>query len=98
MRAVAPEGPLRRAGLVEVHIFVRSVQPDSVLLAEEVPGLRNLQALAPITERWHAVYTDPQKKHHEIDPARNLVDDYAYPTRVLAAAALYDYNQGYPKG
>ncbi|MEZ5261715.1 MAG: hypothetical protein R2755_08055 [Acidimicrobiales bacterium] len=91
---------VRHAGAT-VHIFVRSVQADSVLIAEEVPGLGELEALTgkPIATAWHAVYTDPDTKQHaEIDAGRNLVADFTYPTRVLAAAAIYDYNQGFPSG
>ena len=67
-----------------------------MLLAAEIPGLRELEEMK-ISQKWHAVYTDTNKAHHDIDNNRKLVDDFTYDTRVKAAAALIDYNQGYQK-
>uniref|UniRef100_A0AAU2A1D2 Uncharacterized protein n=1 Tax=Streptomyces sp. NBC_00093 TaxID=2975649 RepID=A0AAU2A1D2_9ACTN len=75
-----------------VHIFLRSYSPDSVLIGQEVPQLRQLQRIHPEVELiWHPLYTDEQGRIREVSRDRELVDDAPYATRDTCVAVLYDY-------
>ncbi|MYQ99380.1 MULTISPECIES: hypothetical protein [unclassified Streptomyces] len=75
-----------------VHIFLRAYNPDSVLIAQEVPQLRVVMALNPAVELvWHPVYTTADGKLMEVTEDLELVSDATYRTRDLCVRALYDY-------
>ncbi|MEU3032192.1 hypothetical protein ACPCBC_03655 [Streptomyces incarnatus] len=75
-----------------VHIFLRAYNPDSVLIAQEVPQLRVVMALNPAVELvWHPVYTTADGKLMEVTEDLELASDATYRTRDLCVRALYDY-------
>lgn len=76
----------------DVHIYIRSWDPESVLIRQEVPGLRHLQALyRQITLHWHALYTDERGVTKEITNDARLVEEAEYASRDLCVAALTRY-------
>lgn len=76
----------------DVHIYIRAWDPDSVLIRQEVPGLRHLQALyRQIRMHWHALYTDESNVTKEIAHDGRLVDEAEFATRDLCVAALCKY-------
>ena len=75
-----------------VHIFIRAYDPESVLIRQEIPGLRLLQTVNPqVVLNWHPLYTDDAGKIHEVDLQGNLVNDAVYSTRDQCVAVLYKY-------
>jgi len=77
-----------------VHIFLRTYNPESVLIGREVPRLQQLQQIHPDVELlWHPLYTTPQGHIQEISRDRKLVDDSSFSTRDECVAALYSYLQ-----
>lgn len=77
-----------------VHIFLRTYDPDSVLMGREVPHLRQLQRINPDVELlWHPLYTTEHGQIMEISRNRELVDEAVFPTRDMCVAVLYEYLQ-----
>ncbi|GGS92928.1 MULTISPECIES: hypothetical protein [Streptomyces] len=75
-----------------VHIFLRAYEPESVLLLQEVPQLRAIQAMNPnVTLHWHPLYTLPDGTLREVASDLQLVDDASYTSRDRCTAALYQY-------
>ncbi|MEI5031862.1 hypothetical protein RB201_00085 [Streptomyces sp. S1A(2023)] len=75
-----------------VHIFLRAYNPDSVLIAQEVPQLRVVMALNPAVRLiWHPVYTAADGELMEITKSLGLTSDAPYPTRDECVQVLYDY-------
>ncbi|WP_049566765.1 hypothetical protein [Streptomyces sp. SBT349] len=75
-----------------VHIFLRSYNPDSVLIAQEVPQLRVVMALHPAVRLvWHPVYAAADGTLMEVTQGLELVPDASYPTRDGCVQILYDY-------
>ncbi|GHF86569.1 hypothetical protein GCM10018790_75100 [Kitasatospora xanthocidica] len=75
-----------------VHIFLRAYDPDSVLIAQEVPQLRVVMALDPAVElRWHPVYAADDGRLMEVTDRLDLAADASYPTRDRCVQVLYDY-------
>ncbi|MFF1510050.1 hypothetical protein [Streptomyces sp. NPDC058326] len=75
-----------------VHIFLRSYNSDSVLIAQEVPQLRVVMALNPAVHLvWHPVYTTADGRLMEITKSLDLAPDATYPTRDECVQVLYDY-------
>ncbi|MFD8784599.1 hypothetical protein [Kitasatospora sp. NPDC059599] len=75
-----------------VHIFLRAYDPDSVLIAQEVPQLRVVMALDPAVRLvWHPVYAASDGKLMEVTDRLGLAADVSYPTRDRCVQVLYDY-------
>jgi hypothetical protein len=75
-----------------VHIFLRAYDPDSVLIAQEVPQLRVVMALNPAVRLvWHPVYAAPDGKLMEVTKQLELTSDASYGTRDECVQVLYDY-------
>ncbi|MEU5289520.1 hypothetical protein AB0G97_36830 [Streptomyces sp. NPDC020755] len=75
-----------------VHIFLRAYNPDSVLIAQEVPQLRVVMALNPAVRLiWHPVYTAADGELMEITKSLGLTSDAPYSTRDECVQVLYDY-------
>ncbi|MGW1123085.1 hypothetical protein ACWD5B_39260 [Streptomyces tanashiensis] len=75
-----------------VHIFLRAYNPDSVLIAQEVPQLRVVKALNPAVQLiWHPIYTTADGKLMEITKTLELAPDTPYRTRDECVQVLYDY-------
>ncbi|WP_189956889.1 hypothetical protein [Streptomyces alanosinicus] len=75
-----------------VHIFLRAYNPDSVLIAQEVPQLRVVMALNPAVKLvWHPVYAADDGKLMEVTKSLELASDASYPTRDECVQVLYDY-------
>ncbi|MGW1786283.1 hypothetical protein ACWCQQ_45540 [Streptomyces sp. NPDC002143] len=75
-----------------VHIFLRACNPDSVLIAQEVPQLRVVMALNPAVQLiWHPVYAAADGKLMEVTKDLELASDAAYPSRDKCVQVLYDY-------
>lgn len=75
-----------------VHVFLRAYNPDSVLIAQEIPQLRMLQQLNPaVTLRWHPLYTTPDGKIKEISERLQLTDNAEYKSRDKCVAVMYHY-------
>ncbi|MGW2478850.1 hypothetical protein ACWCWQ_03305 [Streptomyces sp. NPDC001571] len=75
-----------------VHIFLRAYNPDSVLIAQEVPQLRVVMALNPAVKLiWHPVYTAPDGKLREVTKGLELAADASYSKRDECVQVLYDY-------
>ncbi|AKT43317.1 uncharacterized protein CMC5_075490 [Chondromyces crocatus] len=76
----------------DVHIYMRSYDPNSVLIRAEVPGLREVQALNEnVRLHWHALYTDKDGKTSEITPKGDLSKDAEFANRDLCVAAMFNY-------
>lgn len=77
----------------DVHIYMRTFDPESVLIREEVPGLRKLQALTAgkLRLHWHALYTDETDHTWEITKDLRLVEEAEFPNRDLCAAVLVNF-------
>ncbi|GGZ93673.1 hypothetical protein [Streptomyces subrutilus] len=75
-----------------VHIFLRGYDPDSVLIAQEIPQLRVVMALNPAVRLvWHPVYTAADGRPMEITKRLELTTDAHYATRDECVQVLYDY-------
>ncbi|MEU2949979.1 hypothetical protein [Streptomyces xanthochromogenes] len=75
-----------------VHIFLRAYNPDSVLIAQEVPQLRVVMALNPAVKLiWHPVYTAADGKLREVTKGLELAADASYSKRDECVQVLYDY-------
>ncbi|MCF3120300.1 hypothetical protein IPZ68_11385 [Streptomyces arenae] len=75
-----------------VHIFLRSYLPESVLISQEIPQLREVMRLNPNVKLvWHPVYTTPDGRLREIGEDFRLVDNAEYQTRDTCVAVLLDY-------
>ncbi|MEU9073848.1 hypothetical protein [Kitasatospora sp. NPDC048538] len=75
-----------------VHIFLRAYDPESVLIAQEVPQLRLVMALNPAVRLiWHPVYADADGRLMEVANDLALTSDASYPTRDKCVQVLYDY-------
>lgn len=75
-----------------VHIFLRSYNPDSVLIGQEVPELHMLQRINPDVQLlWHPLYTTEKGEIKEVSPQRKLVADATYTSRDKCVAVLYDF-------
>ncbi|WP_146074962.1 hypothetical protein [Streptomyces sp. Ru73] len=75
-----------------VHVFLRAYNPDSVLIAQEIPQLRIIQKLNPAVEiLWHPLYTNPDGTLREIAPDLRLTDDAAYRSRDKCVSVMYNY-------
>ncbi|MEV5950689.1 hypothetical protein [Streptomyces sp. NPDC051993] len=75
-----------------VHIFLRAYNPESVLIAQEIPQLRVVMALNPAVRLiWHPVYTAADGRLMEITNDLELARDASYPTRDKCVQVLYDY-------
>lgn len=75
-----------------VHVFLRAYNPDSVLIAQEIPQLRMIQRLNPaVTLRWHPLYTTPDGKIKEISERLQLTDNAEYRSRDKCVAVMYHY-------
>ncbi|MFB6892304.1 hypothetical protein ACFCX4_23670 [Kitasatospora sp. NPDC056327] len=80
----------RARGLV--HIFLRTYNPDSVLIAQEVPQLRVVMTLNSEVELvWHPVYAEADGTLMEIGERLELVSDASYGSRDRSVQVLYDY-------
>ena len=77
----------------DVHIYMRTFDPDSVLIREEVPGLRKLEAMmtGKLRLHWHALYTDEKDQTWEITQDLRLVAEAEFAKRDLCAAALLNF-------
>lgn len=78
---------------LDVHIYLRTYDPESVLIREEVPGLRKLEAMmtGKLRLHWHALYTDEKNQTSEITRDLRLVPEAEFPNRDLCAAALVNF-------
>jgi hypothetical protein len=75
-----------------VHVFLRAYNPDSVLIAQEIPQLRVIQKLKPdVTLMWHPLYTTPDGKIKEISADMRLTDNAEYRSRDKCVAVMYHY-------
>ncbi|WP_199896862.1 hypothetical protein [Streptomyces niger] len=75
-----------------VHVFLRAYNPDSVLIAQEIPQLRIIQKLNPAVELlWHPLYTNADGTIKEISPNLQLTDDAAYRSRDKCVSVMYNY-------
>jgi hypothetical protein len=75
-----------------VHVFLRAYNPDSVLIAQEIPQLRMIQRLNPaVTLMWHPLYTTPDGKIKEISERLELTDNAEYKSRDKCVAVMYHY-------
>ncbi|WP_443033992.1 eCIS core domain-containing protein [Streptomyces sp. CA2R106] len=75
-----------------VHVFLRAYNPDSVLIAQEIPQLRMIQRLNPaVTLMWHPLYTTPDGKIREISERLELTDNAEYRSRDKCVAVMYHY-------
>ncbi|MFF9676227.1 hypothetical protein ACF1GS_31820 [Streptomyces eurythermus] len=75
-----------------VHIFLRAYNPDSVLIAQEVPQLRVIMALHPAVKLvWHPVYAASDGQLMEVTKNLQLTSDASYSTRDECVQVLYDY-------
>jgi hypothetical protein len=71
----------------EVHVFMRTHDPTSVLLAQEVPGVKDHR----IAIRWHVLFGEALADIREIDAHGELVDDASFDDEATARAALKDF-------
>lgn len=75
-----------------VHIFLRAYDPESVLIAQEVPQLRVVMALDPAVRLvWHPVYAAADGRLMEITRGLDLAPDAPCSTRDACVRILYDY-------
>ncbi|MGW1177230.1 hypothetical protein ACWD4P_26390 [Kitasatospora sp. NPDC002543] len=75
-----------------VHIFLRAYDPESVLIAQEVPQLRVVMALDPAVRLvWHPVYADADGRLTEVTRGLDLAADAPCSTRDECVRILYDY-------
>ncbi|MFF7776632.1 hypothetical protein ACFZCG_19680 [Streptomyces tanashiensis] len=75
-----------------VHIFLRTYNPDSVLISQEVPQLRVVMALNPeVRLIWHPVYAAADGTLREVTKRLELTSDSTYPTRDACVRVLDDY-------
>ncbi|MFJ6382427.1 hypothetical protein ACIQI7_20785 [Kitasatospora sp. NPDC092039] len=75
-----------------VHIFLRAYDPDSVLIAQEVPQLRVVMALDPAVRLvWHPVYAAADGRLMEVTRGLDLAADAPCSTRDECVRILYDY-------
>jgi hypothetical protein len=75
-----------------VHIFLRAYDPDSVLIAQEVPQLRVIMALHPqVRLIWHPVYAAADGSLREVTKNLQPASDASYSTRDECVQVLYDY-------
>jgi hypothetical protein len=71
----------------EVHVFMRTHDPTSVLLAQEVPGVKDHR----IAIRWHVLFGEALADIREIDAHGELVDDASFDDEATARAVLKDF-------
>lgn len=82
----------RAPGHRPVHIFLRAYSPESVLIRQEVPLLRVIQALNPAVKlHWHPVYTTADGKLMEVTDRLELAPNSFYSSRDKCVAVLYNY-------
>ncbi|MEU0300647.1 DUF4157 domain-containing protein [Streptomyces sp. NPDC006175] len=75
-----------------VHVFLRAYNPDSVLIAQEIPQLRLIQQLNPAVELiWHPLYTTSDGKIKEISQRLELTDNAEFRSRDKCVAVMYTY-------
>ncbi|MDT0567207.1 DUF4157 domain-containing protein [Streptomyces sp. DSM 3412] len=75
-----------------VHVFLRAYNPESVLIAQEIPQLRMIQRLNPaVTLTWHPLYTTPDGKIREITEDLQLTDNAEYQSRDKCVSVMYRY-------
>nr|BFD96042.1 hypothetical protein KitaXyl93_74020 [Kitasatospora sp. Xyl93] len=75
-----------------VHIFLRAYDPESVLIAQEVPQLRVVMALDPAVRLvWHPVYAAADGRLMEVTRGLDLAADAPCSTRDECVRILYDY-------
>ncbi|WP_426362388.1 hypothetical protein [Streptomyces sp. E-08] len=75
-----------------VHIYLRTYNPDSVLISQEVPQLRVVMALNPAVRLiWHPVYAAADGTLREVDKRLELTSDATYPTRDECVRVLDEY-------
>ncbi|MEV8565065.1 DUF4157 domain-containing protein [Streptomyces sp. NPDC051322] len=75
-----------------VHVFLRAYNPDSVLIAQEIPQLRTIQRLNPaVTLMWHPLYTTPDGKIKEISEDFQLTGNAEYRSRDKCVSVMYHY-------
>jgi hypothetical protein len=75
-----------------VHVFLRAYNPESVLMAQEIPQLRIVQELNPDVKLvWHPVYTTAEGELKEITKDLDLTSDAPYTSRDPCVSALYRY-------
>jgi hypothetical protein len=75
-----------------VHVFLRAYNPDSVLIAQEIPQLRMVQRLNPAaTIIWHPLYTTPDGKIKEISQDMRLTENAEYRSRDKCVGVMHNY-------
>ena len=74
----------------EVHVFMRTHDPTSVLLTQEVPDVKALKDRG-ITIRWHVLFGEALNDKCEIDARGELVDDASFDDEATARMALKNY-------
>ncbi|WP_406134611.1 DUF4157 domain-containing protein [Streptomyces sp. NBC_01089] len=75
-----------------VHVFLRAYNPDSVLIAQEIPQLRLIQRLNPaVTLLWHPLYTLPDGTIKEISADMRLTGNAEYRSRDKCVGVMYNY-------
>ncbi|MER7394973.1 DUF4157 domain-containing protein [Streptomyces sp. NPDC000151] len=75
-----------------VHVFLRAYNPDSVLIAQEIPQLRMIQRLNPaVTLVWHPLYTMPDGTIKEISEDMQLTGNAEYRSRDKCVGVMYHY-------
>jgi len=85
-----------RQGPVNVHVFLRTFEADSVLFRQEIPAIREIFPNAYI--RWHAIYTSPDGHFlYEIDNNLQLVANYVgFQSEDLCVQTLMEYYASHP--
>lgn len=77
---------------LNVHLFLRGWDTNSVLIRQEVPGLHALKATGiNLNLRWHALYTDEKNVTKEVSARGDLLQNYEFTQRDLCVAALSKY-------
>jgi hypothetical protein len=82
----------------EVHVFMRVHDPRSVLLTEEIPGLKALDEMTGITIRWHALFGQRLEEIREIDARGKLVEDASFADLDSVRRVLKDYVRDHGSG
>jgi hypothetical protein len=82
----------------EVHVFMRVHDPKSVLLAEEIPGLKALDDMTGITIRWHALFGEQLEDIKELDASGKLVDEASFADLDSARRVLKAYVRDHGSG
>lgn len=85
-----------RQGPVNVHVFLRTFEADSVLFRQEIPAIRAIFPNAVI--RWHAIYTLPDNVSlAELDDNMQLVANFGgFQSEDLCVQTLMEYYASHP--